>query len=493
MEPRINKEIFLQGQICPTKGWYYFHGNQQQHESSEADKLRMEEGIQIGAMARQLYPTGILIQQHDMVSASKATLERLKNSQILFEAAFQTENYATRADILIKKDQMWHLLEVKSCVDFENKKVGEKQQYIDDIAYTYLIASQFVPINKLSIISLAKNYSLGMPAHKFFLETDVTNVAKFRASEFARKKNSFAKEIMALNIPESEWKYACKACEFFTTECLGKNINGTIFEITRIGEANCLKLFKQQCYQIKDIPADYKLSAVQKRIQQTVKNNKIYCSSELKDSLAAIKWPVYYLDFETVKTALPLYQKINPHEQVLTQYSIHRLENFSEQPEHFAYLAEPTRDCRRELAKKLIEYLGDAGDIIVYSSFEKSQLSRLKNYCPELAAAIDAVINRLVDLQAIIQRSYYDPRFCGSYSIKKVLPVLVEGVNYDHLAIKNGDMAISSFVKLARNTISLEEANVLKQQLLDYCQQDTLAMLLLHKQLATVCGLIDIK
>lgn len=490
MESRINKEIFLQGQVCPTKGWYYFHGYQQHEVPSEADKLRMEEGIQIGAMARQLYPTGILIQQQDMISAAKATLDQLKNSQILFEAAFQTENYATRADILIKQDQEWHLLEVKSCTDFENKKANEKQQYIDDIAYTYLIVSQFIPINKLSIISLSKDYFLGMSIDRFFLETDVTNAAKSRANEFASKKDSFAKEIMALNIPKSEWKYACKPCEFFATQCLGKNISDSIFQITRIGEVNCLKLFKQQCYQIKDIPDNYKLSAVQKRIQQAVVNNQIYCSTELKDSLAAIKWPVYYLDFETVKTAYPLYPKINPHEQVLTQYSIHRLENFAEQPEHFAYLAEPERDCRNELAKKLIEDLGGAGDIIVYSSFEKSRLNGLKNYCPELAPAIDAVINRLVDLQAIIQRGYYDPRFCGSYSIKKVLPVLVEGVNYDHLAIKNGDMAISTFVKLARNNVSPGESVVLKQQLLDYCQQDTLAMLLLHKQLAHVTGLI---
>lgn len=489
MEQRINKEIFLQGQVCKTKGWYYFHGYQQQ-QPSEADRLRMEEGIQIGAMARQLYPTGFLIQQHDMVSAAKATLEQLKNSQILFEAAFQTEHYAARADILIQQDQEWHLLEVKSCMDFENKKAGEKQPYIDDIAYTYLIASQFVPINKLSIISLAKDYFLGMALDKFFLEADVTNAAKSRANEFASKKASFAKEIMSLNMPKSEWKYACKACEFFVTECLGKNVDAPIFEITRIGEANCRKLFEQNCYQIKDIPTDYKLSATQKRIHQAVKNNQIFCSSKLKESLAAIQWPVYYLDFETVKTAHPLYPQVNPHEQVLTQYSIHKLEHFAGQPEHRAYLAEPVRDCRRELAQKLIEDLGDAGDIIVYSSFEKSRLSGLKNYCPELTTAIDGLINRLVDLQAIIQQGYYDPRFGGSYSIKKVLPVLVEGMNYDHLTIKNGDMAISTFVKLARNNVSPEEAQVLKQQLLDYCQQDTLAMLLLHKQLAHITGLL---
>ena len=78
----------------------------------------------------------------------------------------------------------------------------------------------------------------------------------------------------------------------------------------------------------------------------------------------------------------------------------------------------------------------------------------------------------------------YHPAFHGSFSLKKVIPALVPEVSYNALAIGDGDTAISIFAKMARNEISaIEEA---RQNLLAYCETDTLVMVKLHEMLANL-------
>ena len=93
-------------------------------------------------------------------------------------------------------------------------------------------------------------------------------------------------------------------------------------------------------------------------------------------------------------------------------------------------------------------------------------------------------------MKAIIEKNYYHPDFNGSYSIKAVLPALVKNMSYDDFEIKNGDMAVAAFVKMAIEQLLPDEILKLRQQLLDYCKQDTLAMVELHKALAQISGYI---
>ena len=43
----------------------------------------------------------------------------------------------------------------------------------------------------------------------------------------------------------------------------------------------------------------------------------------LKKELGQLAYPLYFLDFETVTTAIPLYEDIAPYTQIPTQYSLH--------------------------------------------------------------------------------------------------------------------------------------------------------------------------
>ena len=93
---------------------------------------------------------------------------------------------------------------------------------------------------------------------------------------------------------------------------------------------------------------------------------------------------------------------------------------------HAEYLCLDGRDPREELTVRLLESLGQEGSICVYSSYERSILERLAEDFPSLKQDIKAVIARLWDLHLVIRDHYYHPAFDGSYSIKAVLPAVVQ-------------------------------------------------------------------
>ena len=96
---------------------------------------------------------------------------------------------------------------------------------------------------------------------------------------------------------------------------------------------------------------------------------------------------------------------------MLTQFSVHHRESISSDLTHSEYLADAANTCERAVALALIKALGDRGSIVVYSSFEKTRIMALKEALPDLASALHAILNRLVDflsmdvLQTVFRRT----------------------------------------------------------------------------------------
>ncbi len=182
-------------------------------------------------------------------------------------------------------------------------------------------------------------------------------------------------------------------------------------------------------------------------------------------------------------TAIPLYHDLAPYAQLPTQYSIHKCSEPGHVTAHSEYLADPSRDCRLELAERLIFDLKGAGSIIVYTSFEKTIINGLARLYPDLAADLNLLNGRLVDLEAIIRKNFSHPGFHGRTSIKRTLPVLVPEMTYENMDIGDGFTAMSVFALMALGKYEDNEVETLKKHLLEYCKLDTLAMVKLHERL----------
>ena len=233
---------------------------------------------------------------------------------------------------------------------------------------------------------------------------------------------------------------------------------------------------------ISRIPDDYPLNELQNRIKSVLKNGKPYISPGLGPALDTIGKPAYYLDFESMNPAIPLFIGTRPYQQIPFQWSLHHVSETGE-VSHQEFLAAGASDPRRESAETLISALEKSDQpITVYSNFESWILGVLAEQFAELSDGLSQIRYRLVDLLKIVSAHLYLEEFDGSFSIKSVGPALVPGFGYDDLKqVSDGFGASVAFQKLvAIASAANDDSDSLREGLLRYCERDTLGMVKLH-------------
>jgi hypothetical protein len=479
--PGVNKQSFLAAATCPTQGW--LTARQDRGDLTVAELFRMEEGLEVGRRARSLWPDGVLVKSVDLDAAAAET-QRLMSTPtigVIFEATFRAEGYTAKADVLIRSGGAWRLLEVKSSLHDDE---GAKDEHLDDLAYTAMVMLKSgVKLASAELMLLNRDYRLGQPDSNLFITSEHTAAVMQTVAGTECLWIPVRVAVTSARCPKPTPLFDCKHCDFFASDCLGKGIAHSIFELPRLSERKFQGLCDLKALTIDSIPASFDLTDNQRRVADVIRSGKPWCDrAALSSLLQMVHWPAYYLDFETLMTAIPLWSDIAPHEQIVTQYSIHVCDRPGKTIGHREYLANHTRDCRRELAERLIEDLGDKGSIITYSQFEKTQINGLAKRFPDLAPALRKCVGRLYDLEQVFKQAVYHPDFCGRTSIKVTLPALVPSMTYQGLSIADGDCALASFAKMASGKCTQAEINQIRADLLTYCKQDTLAMVRLHER-----------
>jgi len=474
---KVSKDIFLAAMDCPVVGWLKRSGHLKEIPTL-GDELRMEQGMDIGRRARSLYPRGILGEDGPGKTAHELTNELLGNPRVtvIFEGYFLLEDFVARADILIKREDGWHMVEVKS-------SSNDKKEYIDDLAYTVMVLSgSGLDVRETSLAVVSKEFRLGMENEGLFRFIDHTEEVMPRARELDSMRKDID-ELTNSNIrPEPHLGFQCRKCPHFREHFSGGAANH-IFDLPRISSKKFHDLQELGVENIEDIPDDFPLTANQERVVRSVKGGNVIVGGGLKEELDRIEWPAFYLDFETFMTAVPLFPDMAPYTQVPFQYSIHKFSELGDESEHFEYLAQANRDGRRELAEGLLCDLKGSGSILIYTSFEKRVIRYLADIFPDLSEELNFLIDRMVDLEAIIRKNFYHPEFHGSTSIKKTLPALVPDMSYDGMAIAEGDSAMAHFTFMAWGKYDSKKMEKTRKDLLEYCKMDTLAMVKLHERL----------
>jgi hypothetical protein len=208
-----------------------------------------------------------------------------------------------------------------------------------------------------------------------------------------------------------------------------------------------------------------------------MKSGKMWISSKLASELATLRYPICFMDFETIFPALPKFAGMRPYDHIPFQWSVHRQEQSGTPLQRYDYLAENASDPRVPFLELLCRAVKGAGSIVVYNeAFESSRLDELSRWLPEYRLAITGIKAAMWDLFAVIRRNVYHPAFGGSFSLKAVLPALVPDMSYDNLHVAEGSQAGIVWSRMINPEASAAEKIRLKQDLLDYCGQDTLAL-----------------
>ena len=473
----ITKSTFLNTVACPTYGWLS-HAGKLRRLPTTTEEFRLRQGLEIGERARNSMPGGILVDIAGNQEAAQMTRQLMSDPSVktLYEATFVAGDLVTRADILKRENSGWHMIEVKS-------STLDKSEFIDDMAYTTMVMRLAgVVVHRTSIMLVSKDYRLGMEPQELFKLLDHSEAVLARAREFADIRDSVAGAISTVFPPEADLRYECRNCSVFD-ECKRDGIANHVLRLPRISNKKFRQLDALGVYSIEDIPADFSLTANQAKVKASIEAGEPIIEAGLAAALKTVRWPAYYLDFETFQTAIPLYPDTPPYTQIPTQYSIHICSGPGQVVEHREYLAAPEQDPRRELAIGLIRDLGTEGSIIVYSNFEKNIINGLAGIFSDLEPALQAIIERLVDLEVIVRNNYSHPGFGGRTSIKVVLPTMVPELSYEGLGIGDGETAMVTYARMVMGEYEGDEMERLKGELLEYCKMDTMAMVRLHEAL----------
>jgi hypothetical protein len=217
----------------------------------------------------------------------------------------------------------------------------------------------------------------------------------------------------------------------------------------------------------------------QRAFWQTLQDGSQVDKDGIKAFLNTLQYPLYFLDYETASDAIPLYEGTKPYQQVCFQYSVHVLREPGAPTEHYEYLHTDSSSPVEALSASLRNIIGDTGSVLVwYADFEGGRNREMATMLPEYAHFYQSLNERMVDLMVPFSTGLItNPAFQGSSSIKKVLPVVAPELSYKNLVIQEGETAQRAWMDAALFNIGTEASRQeLYQNLLKYCELDTLAM-----------------
>ena len=482
----LTKDPFLAGLTCPTQGWF------RQHRGGEPPtwdlRWRFFQGQEIHRLAADWSGPGVMLRRAGVKEAAEATREALASGAAdrYYEATFLSAGCAARADIVRRDAAGWAIVEVKSG---KTPKAGEppSDEYLGDLAYTVMVArGAGLAVGSARLLLVNRDFRAGVPGTTLFAELDVTDLVAPLVEAFAACAPVLTAQLTADAPPAPRFIPACKSCDYFTDDCLGREIPDPVFLLPGLRGKRFEALAPYR--RIANLPMDVDLTANQREVFDLLRIGEPRVDHVALGALDRIEWPARYLDFETAMPALPWHDGDGPYTTVLTQYSVHHREAPGAPPRHTAHLVELDRDGRRELIERLLADLGDRGSVMMYSSYEQQRLGDAMALFPDLRADIERVITRLFDLEPLFKKAYRHPGFLGRSSIKYVLPALIPELRYDGLAVGNGGDASGLIALMKRGQVPAMEHERHRRDLLAYCERDTLAMVRLHDKLLEVRG-----
>ncbi len=250
------------------------------------------------------------------------------------------------------------------------------------------------------------------------------------------------------------------------------------------GKAKLAEFVLEGFADLRDVPAD-RLTEKQQRIQRVTASGTVQLLPGAAKFVTDLAYPRYYLDFETIMPAVPIWPDTRPYETLPFQWSCH-YEVAPESMDHAEFLDLTGDPPMRRLAESLIRALGSEGPVLMYTAYEKRMINGLIERFPDLEDSLAAIAERLVDLAPVVREHYYHPDMRGSWSLKAVLPTVAADMQYSELeGIQEGTGASEGYLEAIDPATTADRKAELRQQLLRYCKFDTEAMVRLVRFLGS--------
>ncbi len=481
--PLLSKSRFLAGLQCHKRLYFECYRSVPRDPLPPATEALFEAGARVGILARGLFKGGVRIESQEADLETTAVMSQ-PGRRPIYEAAFHHDNIRVRVDILAPaEDGVWDLFEVKSSAGF-------KEEYLPDIGMQlHVLEGAGVRVRRACLVHVNNQYLYEGGEHvldQLFAVRDLTAQARDVIPRLLDQLEAMRRGLWGWDAPNIAVGPQCKRpylCPFYT-HCHVDRPAYPLEHLPRVNQKLLRALCEADIDDIRDIPEDFEgLTDLHKRIRASVITGRVHADPELRQKLRELRFPIHFLDFETCNPALPRFVGTHPFEQVPFQWSDHILREDGSL-EHHTYLHVEDTDPRPRVVESLVRALGTEGPIVVYSGFEERILRLLADDLEVWREDLLRIVeSRIVDLLELIRSHYYHPDFKGSFSIKDVLPALIDDLDYDDLQIQEGSQAATAFIEMMDPETSRSRRLELEQALEAYCKRDTEAMVRLFQKL----------
>lgn len=340
---KLSKSRYCKCVQCPKILWLKEY-KQEEEVPSEKDAV-FKNGKKVGEIAKGLFGKYENVEYNENLNVMiEKTNELLKNKpNIITEASFNYNNNFCSVDILKNNIDGVEIYEVKSSGEL-------KDAFIDDVSYQYYVLSSLgFNVKKAALVHINKEYVRGeeLELDKLFTIEDLTDIAISKKEEINNNVSEFNKFMQIHgkdNEPNIDIGMKCTEpymCDFWGY-CTRKLPKPNVFDIA--GGMHRKKKF-QKYYEgkiaFKDLinedlnpkyieQIDFELNNLEPKIDKEA----------IKKVLDSLKYPLYFIDYETYQTAIPKAKGTKPYEQLPFQYSLHIIKEEGAPIEHKEFLAE---------------------------------------------------------------------------------------------------------------------------------------------------------
>jgi len=459
----ITKSDFLTYLEAPMHLWAKNHNKLEMTEPTPHMRYLMDQGYEVEKLAESFL--------------ENLVTERGAGNVIYHQKIFTDQAFLTRIDAVMynQEEETWDIFEIKS-------STSVRKEHVYDMAFSRLICEATINIRDVYIVNLNKDYKLvgELDISELFVTTNITADVNKSLNEVAGLRED---ALRIVNQTSPNGIHCCKKPK--TCSCPGLCHPGlpeySIYDLPLLRKEKADSFIAQGIVSMSDIPGDAPLTERQKLHLEAVKTGvPIINETAIRYELADLKYPLFFLDYETYNPGIPRYEGFSAYQHIVFQYSLHILHRIDGALKHIEYLS--TRDEKPEvrLLAHLSDRIGDSGSIMVWNrSFEASRNKEMAVRNGSFTSMLQNINERMYDLMEIFRKGYYVHKdFHGSHSIKQVLPVVVPKLihSYNDLDISAGDVAMATWTEILSGKLTKSEIDNKREALLQYCQLDTLAL-----------------
>jgi len=386
-------------------------------DDSVMNQTILDTGSQVGDLAMEYFGDFTEVEfSKDKMKMVKET-EKLMQAgiRVIAEAAFEYNGDFCIVDILLAvPGGGYELIEVKSASGSPGDTADKvKDVYLYDMSFqAYILTQNKLDIKSVKLMCINRDYVFKdkLNIQELFVLIDCTKKVFEMTKDVAKNIEDFKAFMTQENEPIVDIgsrcgnPYECGYKKWCYRELPEEK---SIFHIGwSIRSSRTDQAHKDGIHSFEDALKAYndgklKLNDKQLRhVQFVVNDMEPHIDKEgINKFLSLVRYPLYFLDFETFSFAIPQWDNTSPFKAITFQYSLHIQNERGGELIHKEFLGEGGKDPRRKLAEKLCADIPADACVVSYNmGFEKNKIKVMAEMFPDLSAHLLKINENMIDV-----------------------------------------------------------------------------------------------